>query len=223
MSEETFFQEERDTIREALNKYTRRAFKALPKLGKPRILDIGCGSGVPTMELAKLSGGEIVALDIDRPALASLREKVEKAALSDRIRVVERSMTDMDLPAESFDIVWAEGSIFVVGFEKGLKEWGLLLKPGGFLAVHDEAGDVAEKLEQISNCGYELIDYFTMDENVWWNEYYASLERWVSGIRNECGDSPEALEVLDKEQREIDMFKSEPARFKSVFFVMRKR
>ncbi len=146
------------------------------------------------------------------------------ASAAPLVKVLEpAAATTFDsLPPGSFDIVWAEGSIYVVGFEKGLKEWGRLLKPGGFLAVHDEAGDVAGKLAQIADCGYELIDYFTLDEEVWWNEYYAPLERWVNGIQNECGDNPGALAVLDKEQHEIDMFKSNPARFISVFFVMRK-
>jgi len=55
MTEEAVFQIQKDLIRERLSKYTRKAFHILPKLDKPRILDIGCGSGVPTMELARLS------------------------------------------------------------------------------------------------------------------------------------------------------------------------
>jgi hypothetical protein len=35
-------------------------------------------------------------------------------------------------------------------------------------------------------------------------------------------DEPQALLELDKEQREIDMFKENPSRYGSVFFVMQK-
>lgn len=49
------------------NDYTRRAFEMLPKLDKPRILDIGCGPGGPTMELARLSGGSVIGLDNHHP------------------------------------------------------------------------------------------------------------------------------------------------------------
>ena len=38
----------------------------LPIIDKPRILDIGCGYGVPTLELARLSDGEITAIDTDQ-------------------------------------------------------------------------------------------------------------------------------------------------------------
>ena len=41
------------------NRYTRKAFRLLPKLAKPRILDIGCGTGIPALELARLREGEI--------------------------------------------------------------------------------------------------------------------------------------------------------------------
>jgi 2-polyprenyl-3-methyl-5-hydroxy-6-metoxy-1,4-benzoquinol methylase len=56
---------EKDHIRENLNIYTRKAFTLLSKCKKVHILDIGCGSGVPTMELAKLSEGYVTGIDIN--------------------------------------------------------------------------------------------------------------------------------------------------------------
>ncbi|HUV64140.1 MAG TPA: hypothetical protein VMW24_09590 [Sedimentisphaerales bacterium] len=54
----------RDQFRANLLEFTRKAFHMLPRLDKPRILDIGCGSGVATLELARISGGNIVAVSI---------------------------------------------------------------------------------------------------------------------------------------------------------------
>jgi ubiquinone/menaquinone biosynthesis C-methylase UbiE len=46
------------------DKSTRRAFNTIPILAKrPLILDIGCGHGVHTIELAKISKGTVIALD----------------------------------------------------------------------------------------------------------------------------------------------------------------
>ena len=223
MTEETILQIDKDLLREGLSKYTRKAFHILPELNKPRILDVGCGSGVPTMELAKLSNGQIIGLDINQPSLDRLKRKIEKAGLSDRVKVMKCSMVDMDFPDESFDIIWAEGSIAVIGFKRGLKEWRQFLKPNRFLAVHDEIGDITEKLEQISSCGYDLLEYFTLNDDTWWMEYYAPLEKRINEIRIKHANAPKALAVLDEEQREIDMFKKNPGRYCSVFFIMKKR
>ena len=223
MTEETIFQIDKDLLRESLSKYTRQAFSMLPQLDKPRVLDVGCGSGVPTMELARLSNGQIIGLDVNQPLLDRLMRKVEKAGLLDRVKAVKCSMFDMHFPDESFDIIWAEGSISVIGFKRGLKEWRRLLKPNGFLVVHDETGNITEKLERISSCGYDLLQYFTLHEDIWWIEYYAPLEKRINEIRRKRADDPSALVALDNDQREIDMFKKNPRRYGSVFFIMKKR
>ena len=144
--EEVRFQKQKERIRKRLLKYTRKAFLMLPELDNPRILDVGCGSGIPTIELARLSNGEIKGLDIDQSALDILAEKILQAGLSDRVKTMKRSVLNMEFPDESFDIIWSEGSIFPVGFEKGLQEWKRFLKPGGYMAVHDGKGNITEKL-----------------------------------------------------------------------------
>jgi len=223
MTEETILQTEKDQLRKGLSKYTRKAFHMLPELDKPRILDIGCGSGVPTIELARLSNGQIIGLDINQPLLDRLTKKVENAGLSDRVKTRKCAMFDMDFPDEIFDIIWAEGSIYMISFKRGLKEWRRLLKPNGFLVVHDEIGDLEEKLKQVSRCGYSLIGHFTLLEDSWWSEYYGPLEKRIDEIRTRIADDSKALLTLDNEQQEIDMFKEDPRSQCSVFFVMKKR
>jgi len=78
LSGEARFQMKKDTIRKRLLKYTRKAFRMLPQMDKPRILDIGYGSGVPTLELARLSHGEVMGIDIDQPALDKFTRKTKK-------------------------------------------------------------------------------------------------------------------------------------------------
>jgi ubiquinone/menaquinone biosynthesis C-methylase UbiE len=220
---EAEFLTDKDAVRGHFNKFTRKAFEMLPKLDKPRILDIGCGSGVATMELAELSNGLITALDIDPVSIDSLARKIQAAGLSGRLKAITGSMFDMGFPEESFDVIWAEGSIQFVGFERGLHEWSKLLKPGGCLAVHDEKGNIGEKLEQISNCGYNLLGYFKLDEQTWRNEYYAPLKKLIDQSRTEKADDPVMMALLVKEQLELDWFKENPTRCCSVFFIMRKR
>jgi len=223
MIEETILQRDKDLLREGLIKYTREAFQILPELDKPRILDVGCGSGIPTMELARLSNGQVTGLDINQPLLDILTRKIEKAGLSERVNTIQCSMFDMDFPDESFDIIWAEGSISVIGFKRGLKEWRRFIRPQGFLVVHDEIGNITEKLQQISSCGYDLLEYFTLHEDTWWIEYYAPLEKLINEIRIKHTNDPEVVAALDNDQRFIDIFKKNPGQYASVFFIMKRR
>ena len=213
-------------------------------MDKPRILDIGCGSGGPTLELARLSQGEIIGIDIHQPSLDRLSRKIEQAGLSDRVKAVNCSMFNMDFADESFDIIWSEGSIFIIGFETGLREWQRLLKPKGFMVIHEMAWlrpsppreiydywksyypgikTIPECLEQISGCGYDLIGHFALPEDAWWIEYYGPLERRIKELRAKYIGDPEALLILEKEQREIDISKKYHKWYGSAFFVMQKR
>ena len=223
--------------------YTRKAYHLLPPLDRPDILDIGCGPGVPTLELARLSNGIVTGLDTYLPYLDELTTSAAQAGLSEHIRSINRSMRDFDFPAESFDVVWAEGSIWIIGFEKGLREWRKLIRPQGFLVVHEwiwPDGDppeevrahwaemnpgiktIAESLEIIAACGYHLIGHFTLPENAWWTAYYQPLEQRLVPLRRKYSEDPSALEVIDKEQREVDLYRKYPAWYGSAFFVMQK-
>lgn len=133
MSNNLFFDLNIDHFRVSFLKYTRKVFRLLPELEKPRILDIGCGSGVPTIELARLSNGEIIGMDVDQSLLDEFNRKIEKEVFSDRIRTKKCSLFEMDFPDEFFDIMWAEGAIALIGFEKGLREWNRFLKSDGYL------------------------------------------------------------------------------------------
>lgn len=219
----TDFETAKDRVRERLTKFTTKAFQMLPKMDKPRILDVGCGSGVPTLKLAELSKGHVTALDIDENAIDRLNRKIKESGLSGRVKAIGLSMSDMDFPKESFDIIWAEGSIDCIGFKRGLTEWGRFLKPGGCVAVHDHNSHLPQKLSDISACGYELLGYFNLDEQTWKKEYFFPMQRLINETRSSHASDRSMLALLDKEQKEIDVFKTDPASCCSVFFVMRKR
>jgi len=246
MNKGVFFELHRDLPREGpvRNKYTRKAFRMLPKLDKPLILDIGCGSGAPTLELARLSQGEVTGIDINQDYLDRLSRKAREAGLSHEVEAVNRSMFAMDFANESFDIIWSEGSIFIIGFARGLKEWRRFLKPGGFLAVHEVVWlqpdppqaiysywkniypgitTVDQNLKLIQDCGYENLGHFTLPEDAWWTEYYQPLQARVRKLRTKYIHEHEAQLVLDKEQQEIDLFRKYGKWwYRSAFFLMKK-
>jgi ubiquinone/menaquinone biosynthesis C-methylase UbiE len=119
---------------------TRKAYSYLPTLPKDaKILDIGCGSGSQTRELANLTSGIITAVDNYQPFLDTLTTWAQKDGLSERIRPLYASMDSLPFEKEQFDLIWYEGAIFIIGFEKGLATWKPLLKKGGYMVVSDAA------------------------------------------------------------------------------------
>ena len=212
----------KDHYRERLIKYTRKAFKILPKIEKPHILDIGCGSGVPTIELAKLINGEIIAIDINQSLLDRLNRRIEKAGFSDRVRTMRCSLFEIDFPDESFDIIWAEGSIWIIGFERGLKDWRRLLKPKGFLVVHDEIKNLSHKLKKIPSCSYKLVAFLKLPEDAWLTEYCKPLEKRTKDLHLKFKKNSEALKILEELQSEIYMIKNNPKENRSAFYIMQK-
>lgn len=50
------------------------------------------------MELSRLSQGEVIGLDVNQPHLDEFAKKIKQAGLSDRVKVVNCSMLEMDLP-----------------------------------------------------------------------------------------------------------------------------
>jgi SAM-dependent methyltransferase len=224
--------------------FTRRAFQMLPDLENPRILDVGCGQGGPTLELARLSGGQVTGLDIDQSALDELARRADEEGLSGRVQVVHGSMFDMDFADQSFDIVWAEGSMHIVGFERAPGEWRRFISPRGFLVMHEmtwlrpdppsEIADcpelaypgirtVSEYAEQVPGQGYDLVGRFTLPEDFWLLDYFDPMMARLRGLRRKYADDQAAQKTLDREERAADLYRKHSEWYGSAFLVMQKR
>jgi len=111
------------------NKSTERAFRLLEKIpSTPKILDIGCGRGMQTIKLAKLSNGIVTALDNHQPFLDMLTRNVKKEGLEHKIICSNQSMLEMDFNEASFDIIWSEGALYFLGFERVKKRFSYLFE-----------------------------------------------------------------------------------------------
>ena len=86
----------------------------------PRILDVGCGPGAQTIELARATNGWIVAVDIRQRFLDELTERAAAAGVLPQVTTINTSMFDMDFADASFDLIWSEGAIYIQGFAAGL-------------------------------------------------------------------------------------------------------
>ena len=99
---------------------TERALRLLPPLTPAtRVLDVGCGSGAQTLDLARATEARIVAVDNHPPFVARLERRAAELGLGARITAEVGDMHDLPFADGSFDVIWSEGAIFVIGFGIG--------------------------------------------------------------------------------------------------------
>jgi ubiquinone/menaquinone biosynthesis C-methylase UbiE len=224
---------------------TEQAFSMLRDLpAEPRILDVGCGPGMQTLDLARLSGGTITAVDFHAHYLEEVGKRAADQGFSDRIEAVHGDMNDLKLEEEFFDLIWSEGAIYIMGFENGLSKWGRFLKPGGYLAVteatwlkKDVTGelkafwdegypammDVEGNLSAIREAGYADVGHFTLPDTAWWTHYYDPIEAKLPALEAKYLGDAEASSLLEAERFEIELFRKYADCYGYVFYVMQAR
>ena len=173
--------------------------------------------------------------------LRELRRSAAVRVLAARIPLCCASMTDLPFSVGTFDVVWSEGAIFIIGFAKGLTSWRRLLAPGGHMVVSDfcwlkenppaelqemfidgsaDVGDVAARRKTIAENGYQLLGDFVLPAAGWWDNYYVPLADCLERFRASHAADPEALDVAARSQHEIDLYRKYPEYFGYVFFLM---
>ena len=207
----------KDNCRKGLLKYLSKAISIIPVIESPLILDIGCGTGVPTLALAEHYNGIITAVDSDSKVLNRLDEKVKELNLSNRITIVNGSLFNIILKEKQFDIILAEGFLNVVGFKKGFLKLVKLLKSNRFIIIHDEFCDYRKKSKFIESNNCKILDSFRLDEHIWWNDYYNCLEKGIASLKDE-----ELLQLFKSELHEIELFKQDSSQFNSGYYIVEK-
>lgn len=221
-----------------------RLCRGLPE--QPRILDIGCGVGAQTLALAKLTKGDIVAVDNHPPMLERLRTNAQSEGVSSRVHARTGDMRDLaalDLPLGGFDLVWSEGAVFIMGFANGLRAWRPYLRPGGCLAVSDMVWlrpdapeecrayllgllpDLSDREAQrriARSTGYEVLADFALPQECWTTNFYVPLAERMLAMRAKYPATPECDAVLEEHRIEIDMYTRYGAYFGYQFLILRR-
>lgn len=221
---------------------TLRALGLLADLpAHPTVLDIGCGSGMQTLVLAGELRTKVVALDNHRPLLDTLNRSARQADLD--IETRELSMVEMPFSRESFDLLWAEGSVFIIGLLRGLQDFARYLKAGGYLAftelcwfmddppaeakaffaaAYPDMKTSGEVCQLAVDSGYRIIDSFNLPDSAWWDDYYTPMLAQIKELKRLNAGIAEAAEVYTRLEAEIDMFRRHSTCYGYTFFVLRK-
>jgi SAM-dependent methyltransferase len=225
------------------NESTRKAFSYLKNLSsEPLILDIGCGPGMQTLELARISKGKIIALDNYQPFLDILKQNAIKEGFEKRIIPKNQSMLEMNFKNGTFDLIWSEGALYQMGFQNGLKKCYHLLKKGGYLAVtegvilksdapadakkfweeYPDVKDIKGNINLIKQEHFDLIAHFTLPVSSWTEQYYAPLEKKLRELKKKYQGNTTALQVFAGSEKEIETYKKNSNYVGYEFFIMQK-
>ena len=241
-----FFDIHRDLPREGPGSLesARKALALMPDLpGNCTILDVGCGPGLQTIYLAQLTKGKITAVDNHQPFLDQLKKSAEEHGFHQRITPLNADMNHLDLPGQSFDLVWSEGALYQMGFANGLRSMKRFLRPGGYLAATEavllkdgklppEVWDIwkdeypvittiENNMKLISEAGYEIMGHFTLPESDWLEEYYAPMEKRLDHLEKHYAGDLFALEVVQYSRKEIDDYRNYSDWYGYEFFICR--
>jgi SAM-dependent methyltransferase len=182
-----------------------------PLPGRPRVVDVGCGPGTSTLLLAELTGGDVLGVDTHPPFLDELRRRGGTG--------LDAPMQDLPLPDGSVDLLWAEGSAYVMGFDAALAAWRRLLAPGGVLvlteaewttphpapgarafwddaypAMRTTAGNVAAA----QDAGWTVAATHLLPDSDW-DAYYGPLAARIAELRTEHPDAGAGLDAVGAE------------------------
>lgn len=208
----------------------------------PSIADIGCGTGGQTITLAQSTYGEIKAVDLIPEFIESLKENVKRQELEKKIFPSLESMNDLSFAEAEFDLIWVEGSIYNIGYQKGLKNWRKYLKTNGYIAVseaswftdtrpqeiadywetsYSEIDTIPNKVEQMQQAGYMPIAHFIFPEICWWNYFNPILEN-IGPFLQKHNYSEEAKELVNHLKEEIVLYEKYKSYYGYVFYIGRK-
>lgn len=242
---EIFFEIHQGLTREGpgSNEATRLVFKMIPEIiNSPKILDIGCGPGMQTTTLAKeCPDSKIVAIDNHQPFLDQLQNTLTENNLSDQVELINDSMFELKFNKKSFDLIWSEGAIYIMGFKNGLDNWKKLLKDKGYLVVSEiswlrneipdgplkfwqeaypQMNTIPENIKLISESGYNIRGIYTLPPSGWWEDYYNPIEKRINLLKDKYASNKESLEILNGELKEIELYRKYHEYYSYVFYIM---
>lgn len=224
---------------------TRKALTFIDNLtAESRIADIGCGTGGQTITLAENTQGQITGLDLFPDFINIFNQNVHALGLSNRMKGIVGSMIEtLPFEKESLDIIWSEGAIYNIGFERGLREWRNYLKTDGYIAVseaswftderpdeiHDfwmanypEIDTIPNKVYQMQNAGYIPVATFILPENCWTEHFFTPCCKIQEAFIKKHADSKIAEEFVNSERHEMELYYKYKEFYGYVFYIGKK-
>jgi ubiquinone/menaquinone biosynthesis C-methylase UbiE len=223
---------------------TIKALSFIENLNKQSLIaDLGCGTGGQTMVLAQNTQGFITGLDLFPNFIELFNANALKQNVHDRVKGIVGSMDNLPFQYNELDLIWSEGAIYNIGFEKGLNEWKKYLKPGGYIAVTDvswfteerpseidafwqeaypEIETISKKIGLMQKAGYTPVASFILPENCWTDNFYKPQVKAQELFLEKYKNNPTVNELIANQRHEAMLYSKYKEYYGYVFYVGRK-
>jgi len=222
--------------------------KALGFLENPehmsQVLDLACGTGGQTRILAQNIAGNITGLDLCPDFINVFNEQARQVGFQDRVHGIVGSMDDLSFDREAFDLIWSEGAIDTIGFERGLSHWNGFLKENGYVVVTcpswftDERPAEIEKywvdavqgldtiganISIMQRAGYQFIAAFALPEECWTDHYFAPRKVAEQALLEKYAGNKTVEACIAEDEYEVELYSKYKQYYGYVFYIGRKR
>jgi SAM-dependent methyltransferase len=225
-------------------KVTLKALSFIDELSdQSHIADLGCGTGGQTMVLALNAPGKITGVDLFPKFIDQFNRNAAKLDLEERVKGVVGSMDNLSFKKEELDLIWSEGAIFNIGFERGLHEWREFLKPGGYIAVSEATwfteerpkeieefwqseypgiDNISKKVEKLQKAGYVPVASFILPENCWTEHFYEPQVEAQEAFLKKYPRNKTALDFIVNQRHEAQLYDKYKAFYGYAFYIGKK-
>lgn len=207
---------------------------------KSNIADIGCGTGGQTMVLAGHTMGYITGIDFSPIFIDLFNINARKLNVQDRVKGIIGSMDNLPFRSEELDLIWSEGAIYNIGFERGLIEWKKFLKKGGYIAVTEASwftderpteinafwqdaypgiDTILNKVAIVQKSGYIPVATFILPENCWTDHFYAPQVSVQKAFLKKYKGNKTAEELIANQQHEAQLYSKYKKYYGYVFYI----
>ncbi len=210
---------------------------------KSRIADLGCGTGGQTMVLGQHTEGHITGIDLFPTFVDLFNRNASQLNLQERVKGVLGSMDNLPFKKEELDLIWSEGAIYNIGFERGLNYWRDFLKTGGYMAVTEASwftderpkeiedfwmdaypgiNSIPNKVAQMQKAGYMPVTTFILPDSCWLEDFYLpQVEAQKAFLKKHAGNKA-AEGFIANQRHETQLYNKYKAYYGYVFYIGKK-
>jgi len=208
-----------------------------------RVADLACGTGGQTMVLAQNITGHITGVDLCPEFISVFNDNAKHLGLQERVDGIVGDILNLSFGKEEFGLIWCEGAIDSIGFEKGLSYWRGFLKENGYIAVTCPSWFGNERPAEIENfwsdtgsgldtigdnillmqkAGFGFIAAFALPEQCWMDHYFIPRQAADNSLLKKYAGNKTVEAYVKDDECEVDLYLKYRQYYGYVFYIGKK-